>query len=283
MRIRSKRLSAALALAGILWAAAFSAEAAPEADLWDRWLAHDPAATLRIDHTAWGNLLAAYLIRGKDGINLFAYEKVSPRDRKSLEAYLSRLAAAPVSRLNRKEQFAFWINLYNALTVKVILDHRPVTSILKIGISPGWFSIGPWGKKLVRVEGEPLSLDDIEHRILRPIWKDPRIHYAVNCASISCPNLAKKPYLAETADAMLTAGARAYINHPRGVRITEGGLIVSKIYEWYQADFGGTEAGVIRHLKKYAAPALRRRLKKFGEITDHGYNWALNEAGSAAN
>ncbi|MDA0999139.1 MAG: DUF547 domain-containing protein [bacterium] len=267
----------------LLFAGALPALAAPKAELWGKWLAHAPASAVRVDHAAWGKFLAVYLIRGSDGINRFAYGKVTGGDRKILEEYIARLASAPVRRLNRKEQLAFWINLYNALTVRVILDHYPTGSILKISISPGWFSVGPWGKKLIEIEGEKLSLDDIEHRILRPIWKDPRIHYAVNCASIGCPNLAAKPYLAESADAMLTEGAQAYVNHPRGARIAEGGLLVSSIYHWYKSDFGGDDAGVIRHLKKYAAPALRRRLGKIEEIADHGYDWALNEAGPPAN
>ncbi len=97
------------------------------------------------------------------------------------------LAATSADRLRRAEQFPFWINLYNALTVKVVLDHYPVEIIRDIDISPGLFADGPWGKKLVTVEGEALSLDDIEHRILRPIWKDPRLHYVLNCAALGVP------------------------------------------------------------------------------------------------
>ena len=107
------------------------------------------------------------------------------------------------SLTSRDEQLAYWINLYNALTVKVILDHYPVKSILDIDISPGWFSIGPWGKKLVAVEGVEISLDDIEHRILRPIWRDPRIHYALNCAAVGCPNLLREAFTGATAEVLL--------------------------------------------------------------------------------
>ena len=111
---------------------------------------------------------------------------------------------------------------------------------------------------------------------MRPIWRDPRIHYAVNCASLGCPNLAPEPYTAQSAGAMLDEAARAYVNHPRGAKVTGRGLIVSSIFHWYKVDFGGTDAGVIAHLKKFAAPALARRLENVGEIYDHEYDWDLN-------
>lgn len=253
------------------------AAAGPKAELWDRWQAHDPASTTRLDHGAWGQFLDSYLkLEPQDG-NRVDYARVTAADKAALAGYLAKMEAVAVSRLNRPEQLAFWINLYNALTVKVVLDHWPVTSIRDIDISPGLFSDGPWGKKLLVVEGEKLALDDIEHRILRPIWKDPRIHYAVNCASIGCPDLAPRPYTSDTADAMLTAAAKAYVNSSRGVRVDDdGGLIISKIYDWFIDDFGGTEAGVLAHLARYAEADLKARLSGRTEIDDHAYDWRVN-------
>ena len=123
---------------------------------------------------------------------MFDYAAVTQADRTALKTYLKDLQAVRVTTLPRRAQMPFWINLYNALTVEVILDNYPVKSIRDI--KSGLFSSGPWSTELVRVEGHDLSLDDIEHEILRPIWKDKRIHYAVNCASIGCPNLAAKAY-----------------------------------------------------------------------------------------
>ena len=95
-----------------------------------------------------------------------------------------------------------------------------------------------WKKKLLTIEGEEVSLNDIEHRILRPIWRDPRIHYAVNCASIGCPNLVSTPFTAENTEALLDQGARNYINHPRAVNISSKGKVtVSSIYSWFESDF----------------------------------------------
>ncbi len=270
-----QRLTLAALLAG---ATALPAAAAPEADLWPRWQAHDPESTAKIDHAAWGDFLDAYLVVRPDGANLVRYAGVSEADRQALDAYLDKLAGIEISAYSRPVQFAYWVNLYNALTVDVVLDHYPVDSIRDIDISPGWFSSGPWGAELIEVEGTALTLNDIEHRILRPIWQDPRIHYAVNCASIGCPDLRPAPYRAEQLERQLDAAARAYVNDPRGADVSDGALTVSKIYTWYQEDFDDSDAGVIRHLRQYADDDLRAALDGVSEIADSRYDWSINEA-----
>ncbi len=250
---------------------------APKAELWPRWQAHDPDSTETVDHGAWQRILGAYLAPGADRVNRFAYASLGPADGRALDGYIAGLAATPVSALARPEQLAYWINLYNALTVQVVLDHYPVASIHDIAISPGFFTIGPWDKALIEVEGEAVSLNDIEHRILRPNWRDPRVHYAVNCASIGCPDLQAATFTAENAEALLEAAARAYVNHPRGARIENGALTVSSIYAWYREYFGDSEAGVIAHLKRYAGPELAKALETVTEIDGYEYDWALNE------
>jgi Protein of unknown function, DUF547 len=222
--------------------------------------------------------LKSYLVAGADGINRVAYRRVTTADRTALHQYINRLAAISISRYNRTEQFAYWVNLYNALTVAVVLAHYPTKSIRDIDISPGLFNTGPWGKKLLAVEGEPLSLNDIEHRILRPIWRDPRVHYAVNCASLGCPNLQPMAFTADDLDAGLETAARAYVNHPRGSRVEKGALIVSSLYGWYEEDFGGSEAGVVAHLRWYADAGRAAALARVREIDHYAYDWRLNDA-----
>jgi hypothetical protein len=257
--------------------AAFESLFAPKAELWKRWTAHDPSSKTRVDHGAWDSFLKRYVARGADGINRVAYAKVTKADRKSLDAYVARLAATKVSALNRTEQRAYWINLYNALTLKVVLARYPVASIKDIDISPGLFADGPWDRKLVTIEGTKVSLNDIEHRILRPIWRDPRLHYALNCASLGCPNLRRDAYTATNTEALLDAGARDYVNHPRGVSINGSDLTVSSIYVWFKPDFGGSDAGVIAHLRRYAAPGLAKKLEGVSSIARHTYDWRLND------
>lgn len=261
-----------LATAGV---GPFEAMFAPSANLWMRWMAADATATARIDHSSWDTLIKAYRSDSGPGAATFAYGSVTSADREALQAYLAALEAVPISRYSRPEQFAYWINLYNALTVKVVLDHYPVDSIRDITISPGLFARGPWGRKLVTIEGEGVSLNDIEHRILRPIWKDPRIHYAVNCAAMGCPDLQKDAFTASNTEALLDLGARAYVNDARGVRFDNGRLIVSSIYGWFAEDFGGS-AGVLDHLRQYAGPDLKQRLERRTAVDGHAYDWSLN-------
>lgn len=206
------------------------------------------------------------------------YGAFTAADRKALDSFIARMGHLAVRRHPRREQYAYWINLYNALTVKVVLDHYPVASIKDIDISPGLFADGPWGAKLVAVEGVNLSLDDIEHRILRPLWRDSRIHYGVNCASVGCPDLQRKAFTGAGIDAQLDKAARDYINSPRGVSIRGGTITVSKIFDWYVADFGGTPQGVIEHLLRHAKPDLARRIRQIGRIGGSAYDWRLNGA-----
>ncbi len=272
-----------LTLAGAAMAMTLSRTAragGPEAELWPRWEAHDAQSTARIDHADWRRFLLAYVEADADGVNRVPYGAVSDSDRRALDGYVDGLTALPIAAHNREEQFAYWINLYNAVTLQVVLDHYPVKSIMDISISPGFFSFGPWGKKLITIDGEDLSLDDIEHRILRPIWRDPRIHYAVNCASIGCPNLLRAPFTGANVDALLTIAAKDYINNPRGAEVRGGALHVSSIYDWYAEDFGDSDAAIIEHLRTYARPPLAAALKAIDAIAGDDYDWSLNDVKS---
>jgi hypothetical protein len=255
-------------------------QAAPASRLWEVWLASADTETVKPDHSYWQHFLTRHLTSGKNGVNLLDYAGALTELLK-LKHYLSNLQAIPVSKLSRSQQRAYWINLYNAATVATILDHYPVRSIRDIDISPGLFADGPWDRKFLNIEGLELSLNDIEHRILRPIWKDNRLHYALNCASIGCPNLQFQAFTSVNSEELLESAASDYINHPRGANIQNGKLLVSSIYKWYQADFGNSEKGVIAHLKRYAKTSLLNQLKGINEIDDYQYDWSLNESKSA--
>ncbi len=268
-----------MGVACLLWAVISSnAVAAPKAELWPKWMKHDRHSTQTISHHAWKLFLEHHLdINHSSGVHRLNYKMVKKEDKQKLNTYIQTLESIPISDYSRNEQAAYWINLYNALTVKVILEHYPVESIMKINISPGFFNFGPWDAKLIKVEGEELSLNDIEHRILRPIWKDPRIHYAVNCASIGCPNLAPVPYTSENLEILLEQGAKNFINHPRGVSFKDNELWISKIYTWFEEDFGGNEKGILQHLQKYATKELADKLQNYNGDIESDYDWDLNE------
>ena len=235
---------------------------------------------------SYRDLLGKYVAAGPSGINLVDYAKWKKNhaDVQRLDLYLVPLQSQKPSAMPRDQAIAFWVNLYNAATLKVLLDHYPVKSIRDIkstgtGLLDFKAAFGPWRTKFLTVEGQSLSLDNIEHDILRPKFRDARLHYAVNCASIGCPNLKRTPWTAKALDADLEAAARAYVNHPRGVSIgADGNLRVSSIYDWFKEDFGG-DKGVIAHLRKYASPELTANLARKISIAGHDYNWSLNAVG----
>ena len=279
--VKGFRRSAVLVLmwVAVAWLAPGpSAWAAPKAELWRYWQVHDPASRIQVDHRPWQRFLDRFVVRGARGINLMRYAAVDRSGKQALRQYIAALARVPVRRLNRESQRAYWINLYNALTIDVVLAHLPVASIRDIDISPGWFSRGPWGAKLVIVEGKRVSLDEIEHRILRPIWRDARLHYALNCASMGCPEISDRAFTPANAEALLNRAARRFVNHPRAVRFEGGRLLVSSLYHWYGEDFGPNEAGILIHIRGFAAPGLARGLEGRKSFADAGYDWSLNAA-----
>lgn len=228
-----------------------------------------------IDHTLWQSLLNTYLDQSDpSAVNLFNYAAVNKKDRQQLDRYLSNLEKVDPSQLSRAEQKAYWINFYNALTIKVVLEEYPVDSIKKVG---SFFNLGPWDNALVKVNQRELSLNDIEHGILRPIFQDPRIHYAVNCASYSCPNLLDTAFTAANTESLLETAAKDYINHPRGVSLQGQTLRLSSIFDWYAEDFGNDEQDLLAHLRRYATPELSTQLKDFEGDIDYHYDWSLND------
>lgn len=233
------------------------------------------AGTGVANHAAFDALLARRARNSRDGVVRVDYAgwHSSSADRVALNAYIAALSAIRPHSLTRPEQFAYWANLYNAVTIDVILDAYPVASIrdIRSGVMPG-----PWRRRVATVEGVELTLDDMEHNILRRGWREPRVHYAVNCASYSCPNLPLRAWRGATLGPSLDAAARAYVNSPRAVRFDGNTMVVSSIYKWYADDFGGTDARVISHLVQHAAAPLRTRLQAATRIGRDTYDWALN-------
>jgi hypothetical protein len=233
-----------------------------------------------VDHSVWDKLLKTYVVAGSDGLNRVAYTSFK-KEHAALKGYVSALQKVNPATLDRAEQFAFWVNLYNAKTIDVVLDKYPVKSINDVSLGGGLKSLvkgGPWQAKIMKVSGVDLTLDDVENTILRPIYGDNRVHYTVNCASVGCPNLAAEAYTGAKLEAMLETGAKDFINSPRGVLVEGDKIKASSIYDWFKADFGGNEAGVIAHLNKYASPELKEKITKIGRIASYDYDWALADA-----
>lgn len=234
-----------------------------------------------IDHSAFDQFLRTYYVAPTNtnaphyGAALLRYADVTPADKAALIAYINRLQAVQVTSLNQDEQLAFWINLYNAQTIRVILDNYPVDSIRSIKTHAFDFK-GPWNDASLTVEGETLTLDNIENRIVRPIFNDPRIHYALNCAAIGCPNLRAQAFKGAGLNAVLDTQARAFINNPRAIKNEDGRIIASRIFLWYKKDYGDSEEDILSHIRRYANPELLQSLQGATNIDVYEYDWALN-------
>lgn len=253
-----------------------TAHASFHRSLWPKWLVNNPLSKQVISHQVWQNFLDHHVITNEEDINLVDYANLSEKDLTSLKEYIKTLSQIDIDNYNRQEQLAYWINLYNALTVLTVANYYPIANIQEINISPGLFSVGPWGANIITIKNTSLSLDDINNRIIRPIWNDPRTHYALNNATIGAPNLNKQAYQGELLEQQLNNAASKYINSLRGVQVIEGKLIVSKLYDWYEDDFGGTKKYVIKHLLQFSQEPLRSQLKHINTIDSYIYNWHIN-------
>lgn len=269
------RLTKYFALVCLLLVSGF-AQASYHKSLWPMWEANNPLSKEIISHKAWDDFLQRFVVTNEEGINLVNYAAIKPADLAALKGYLTQMAAIRIDNYNRREQLAYWINVYNALTVKTVASYYPVANVQEVSISPGLFSVGPWGAMLITVDNTPLSLDDINNRIIRPIWNDPRTHYTLNNATIGAPNLNKKAYTGATLEDQMNEVASIYINSLRGVQVIEGKLIASKLYDWFEEDFGGTKPDVITHLLQFAKEPLLSQLKHINTIDSYTYNWHIN-------
>jgi hypothetical protein len=220
-----------------------------------------------VDHSIYGKLLKAHVIDGR--VDYSGFKK----DEAQLDAYLAALGAIAPGELAQQEQMAFYINAYNAWTIKLILGAWPdLTSIKDLG---SLFQ-SPWKKSFVKLRQGVVTLDHIEHDILRPRYKDPRIHFAINCASISCPPLLNTPYIGSELSRQLDVVTTNFINDPSNNYINGDTLHVSRIFKWFEEDFNGDIYGFF---KRYARGELKKQLDSRAEglkINYLPYDWALN-------
>ncbi|EFL51986.1 protein of unknown function DUF547 [Solidesulfovibrio fructosivorans JJ]] len=220
------------------------------------------------DDAGYGGLLMRHVADGRVD---YAGLKT---DEARLDAALEAMSRVDPAALSPQAQFAYYINVYNAWTLKLILEHYPGIRSIK---EAGSFFRSPWKRSFVRLRDGVVSLDDIEHGILRSRFHDPRVHFAVNCASKSCPPLADAPYRGETLDAQLDAATKAFINNPKNTFFKDGALHVSRIFDWYGEDFGGA-TGVWTFIRRFADPALAREMDAAPrhELVYDPYDWSLN-------
>jgi hypothetical protein len=280
MIIDRRRFLATAAAIGAAALAGCSHNATPGADgetrlegPWRRWV---EGSKREVDHAPLALLLDRHVLKRSDGVHLFAYGDLSAAERGSLDHYIQNLANFAIDSLDRREQYAFWLNLYNALVLRLVLSRYLVLSIRDIDFGFGPIGDGPFERKLVAVLGQPLSLFDIRYRVLRPIFNDPRLHYGLCDAAIGSPSLQTKAFTGERVDRMLDGAALDFVNHPRGARLEGGTLVLSKLYDWHALDFGGSPSGVLAHLRRYAGPGLSLG-SWAGMPMRHEFDWSLND------
>jgi hypothetical protein len=229
-------------------------------------------------HAPFSAVLGRFVTNGS--VN-YAGLKREPAD---LNAYLNRLATittAEFANWPKAERLALLLNLYNAQTLRLILEHHPIRSIRNIGVLPG----AAWKRPIVRWGGKTLSLDQLEHEQIRPVFNEPRIHFVLVCAAKGCPPLRGEPYLAAKLEAQLDDQARVFLGTTVKNRFDPkaGVLWLSPIFDWYGRDFGADSAGIIRYVTPYLPADARAELARASkvEVRFTDYDWSLNELPAA--
>ena len=233
-------------------------------------MAPQAGAESKIDNHQYAELLNKH---ARDGLVDYASFKT---EHPKLKAYLAYLARINPDDLSRDDAFAYYINLYNAATIDLVLENYPgIDSIKDIG---GFFG-NPWKIEFIVLKGKKVHLDHVEHEILRPRYKDPRLHFAVNCASLGCPPLHAKPFEGRTLDATLDELTRQNMADPAHTRLEGDDLYVSKVFDWFGEDWGGTQDKVA-FVQKYSSGEQAAKIEQLGGRLDlkySGWDWTLND------
>lgn len=214
-----------------------------------------------LSHDKWAKMLNQYVTENGN-VNYDGFKESESQ----LDQYLNHLKSnAPKDNWSKEHSMAYWINAYNAFTIKLILKNYPLKSIMEINSGKAW------DLQFIEIGGKKLSLNDIEHNILRKRYKDPRIHFAVNCASVSCPKLVNRPFLATTLQVQLESAAKQFVNNAKKNSISADKIQISKLFEWYSGDFTDGQS-LIAYLNKYSKIKINPKAK----ISYMAYDWNLN-------
>ncbi len=181
-----------------------------------------------------------------------------------LDKYLAKIADTEITSVWRRNQkLAYWINVYNAYTIKLILNNYPINSIKDLHNGK------PWDHKWIKINGKTLSLNNIEHDIIRPEFNEPRIHFAVNCAAVSCPPIMNSAYTAKSLNSQLESQTKKFINNTKYNILSKDKITISKIFDWYESDFGDIGTFITKYANTTIKPSAKIEYKE--------YDWALNK------
>ncbi|MCA9012480.1 MAG: DUF547 domain-containing protein [Planctomycetaceae bacterium] len=228
-----------------------------------------------VDHAVYDQLLQTYV--NGDGMVNYAAWRGSDTDRKSLQNYLVRLGQAlPAVKASRAGQLAFWINAYNATTIEGILQVYPTSSIRNHTAKVAGYNL--WKDLPLLVGGKPHSLDAMEHQVLRKMG-EPRIHFAIVCASVGCPRLMNEAYTPDRIEEQLALNTRDFFSRSQNFQVDQSGVMhVSSILDWFGEDFGPTQQAQFTALQQYLPEdAQRMAVNPRTRLVFQDYDWSLNE------
>jgi hypothetical protein len=239
-----------------------------DSQVWAMWNSSDESNGAIIDHSPFDGFLKTYVVSNHpSGINRFRYGDVSRRDTKLLNKYIAKMASIDPRDYRKLEQKAYWLNLYNALTLQSLLKVYPVTAVDRDKLSR---------KRRVSVAGKKLSVADIDQRILRPIWQDYKMVFGLSCAAVGCPAIHDRAFTALNTNRLLKQYAREFINHPRGLTVSKDELRVSRIFSWYRDEFGGEDRQLIRLFTHYAEDNKALYILGFSGDIEYAYDQRIN-------
>jgi hypothetical protein len=233
---------------------------------------YGPGSTAGFDHSIFDQVLKTYV----NNQGLVDYNGIAGDQ--SFKIYMETLKSAQPDAMSRDGQLAFWINAYNAVTIAKVIEWKPKKSVRETFVPGVWTGTKFFTTREHTVAGRDLSQDDIENEILRKQFKDPRIHFAIICASSGCPLLPRFAYTEENVQTMLEEETRKYINSERGTKIdsAENTLYLSKLFDWFAGDFEYKSGSVLNFIKPYLGQKALAFMEKNPKIKYLPYDWALN-------
>lgn len=251
--------------------------AAPKSELIEFWDDREELSVMQVDHSAWQDILTVYVDdQHPSGINRFDYSSVTASDAAKLKNYLSYLQKLEPRQLNSEEAKAYWINFYNATLVDKIADayesgsRRAIKRLMKGGVESRALT-----RDTTELLMQEISLNDIQHGILRPIWKDPRVHFVLSTAALSGANIQKTAFTGANNEALLEKAKTEFMQHPKAVRAEGNSLVLNSVFEWYAPDFGENRSAVLAYIRENTSDAMRQAMDGQPQIRFY-YNWDLN-------
>ena len=264
-------ITLALVLGGLLAIGfANTAYSAPRSKLIEFWDDREESSSLKMDYSVWNELLANHVVLAESpDINRFDYGAITDVDRARLASFISYMESMEPRQMNSLEQKAYWLNLFNACLIKYLIEAEPKRSVRELG---GRL----WRRDMAYISMQDVSLDNIEHGILRPIFNDPRVHFSLVAGTIGSGELSPIAFTADNVEQLLEENTHKFINHPRGVKIEGNKIIVSQIFRWYRADFGGNTQGVREFILRYLDEEKKAAFENIKSL-DYEYSWRLNK------